>query len=132
MSIESWDPTAAESFTIQAEVLSQFAAIGATEPMANLSNTLSSEEIQQQAPIMRLSFVDWQQHADHLDSETLWQLIKFFTLAEEQLSGWEGQEKSPVIYLNKLLKLRKEPLSKEQLVWIKTNSKNRFLPNGAL
>jgi hypothetical protein len=81
---------------------------------------------------MRLDFQQWENAAADIDSQTLIALIRFFTIAEQQLSGWEGQEKSTVIYLNKLLKLRKEPLDKDTLLWIRANSNNRFLPNGAL
>jgi hypothetical protein len=132
MTIGSWDPTAAEVFTISSNSLDKFARLADSNQLTNLTEQLSSEEIQQHAPIMRLDFENWQNAAANSDSQTLIALIRFFTMAEEQLTGWEGQEKSPVIYLNKLLKLRKEPLDKNMLLWIRANSRNRFLPNGAL
>jgi hypothetical protein len=132
MTIGSWDPTATETFTISSEILAKFSRLANSDQLTELSEQLSNEEIQQQAPIMRLDFQQWQNAATDIDSHTLIALIRFFTIAEQQFSGWEGQEKSPVIYLNKLLKLRKEPLDKDTLLWIRTNSNNRFLPNGAL
>jgi hypothetical protein len=132
MTIGSWDPTATETFTISSEILAKFGRLASSDQLTDLNSQLSSEEIQQQAPIMRLDFQQWENAAADIDSQTLIALIRFFTIAEQQLSGWEGQEKSPVIYLNKLLKLRKEPLDKDTLLWIRANSNNRFLPNGAL
>lgn len=132
MTIGSWDPTATQVFTISGNILDKFAQLADSNRLTNLTEQLSNEEIQQQAPIMRLDFQSWQNAAANSDTQTLIALIRFFTIAEEQLSGWEGQEKSPVIYLNKLLKLRKEPLAKDMLLWIRANSNNRFLPNGAL
>ena len=132
MTIDSWDPTAVETFAINPKVLQKFADLGQSDALPDLTDHFTDEEIRQQAPIMRLNFSAWQQTADDNESSTLIALIRFFNLAEEQLPGWEGQGKSPVIYLNKLLKLRQEPLSKEMLLWIRKHSKNRFLPNGAL
>jgi hypothetical protein len=132
MTIGSWDPTATETFTISSEILDKFTQLANSDQLASLNEQLSSEEIQQQAPIMRLDFQNWQNAVSDSDAHTLIALIRFFTIAEQQLSGWEGLEKSPVIYLNKLLKLRKEPLDKDMLLWIRANSNNRFLPNGAL
>jgi hypothetical protein len=132
MTIGSWDPTATETFTISSEILAKFSRLANSDQLTELGAQLSSEEIQQQAPIMRLDFQQWENAAADIDSQTLIALIRFFTIAEQQLSGWEGQEKSPVIYLNKLLKLRKEPLDKDTLLLIRANSNNRFLPNGAL
>lgn len=132
MTIGSWDPTAAETFTISSSVLEKFAQLANSNQLTDLTEQLSSEEIQQQAPIMRLDFQSWENAATNSDAQTLIALIRFFTIAEQQLPGWEGQEKSPVIYLNKLLKLRKEPLDKDMLLWIRANSNNRFLPHGAL
>jgi hypothetical protein len=132
MTIGSWDPTAAETFTISSSVLEKFAQLANSNQLTDLTEQLSSEEIQQQAPIMRLDFQSWENAATNSDAQTLIALIRFFTIAEQQLAGWEGQEKSPVIYLNKVLKLRKEPLDKDMLLWIRANSNNRFLPHGAL
>ncbi len=65
-------------------------------------------------------------------SEQLLHLVRFFTLAEMQLSGWEAGAESPVIWIVKTLRRRKSPPSKDLLLWIKANSDNRFIPNGAL
>jgi hypothetical protein len=132
MTIGSWDPTATSGFTISSSILDKFAQLANANQLTDLTEHLSGDEIQYQAPIMRLDFQNWQNAAANSDTQTLIALIRFFTIAEKQLPGWEGQEKSPVIYLNKLLKLRKEPLDKDMLRWIRANSNNRFLPNGAL
>ncbi len=134
MTIGSWDPNASQeqSFAIKADVLQQFIHISASGEPLDIKSALSNDDIATQAPIMRLDMASWQQATEQLSNQDLVGLIKFFTLAEEQLTGWEGQERSPVIYINKVLKNRKSPLTKEMLLWIRANSQNRFLPNGAL
>lgn len=83
---------------------------------------------------MSAAAADWAQ-ADELNSDDISNLIRFFTLAEMQLPGWEAGKSSPVIYLFKLLR-KKTDVDAEALKalrsWIKTNSDNRYLPNGAV
>ncbi|WP_105101882.1 hypothetical protein [Microbulbifer pacificus] len=79
-----------------------------------------------------LPSAQWLDEAKHWSGEQLWALIRFFTLAETQLQGWQGGAGSPVIPLAKSLRLRKSPLTREQLLWIRQHSDNRYLPYGPL
>lgn len=82
--------------------------------------------------MMKLDSAQWQPALENLDETTLLHLIRFFTAAEQQLPHWHGGDKSPVIWIARLLKKRGTPLSREVVLWIKGNSDNRFLPNGPI
>lgn len=79
-----------------------------------------------------LPATQWLEEASHWDSTQVWALIRFFTLAEMQLQDWQGGAESPVIPLAKSLRQRKAPLQREQLLWIRQHSDNRYLPYGPL
>ena len=81
---------------------------------------------------MKLTAHDWQEALAPLGEGALLQLVRFFTLIEQQLPHWHGGDKSPVIWISRLLKKRGTPLSREMVLWIKANSDNRFLPNGPI
>jgi hypothetical protein len=74
---------------------------------------------------------EYWQAAAALSDEDLQRMITFFTLAEMQLSGWDAGKQSPVIYLVRMLKQR-GTFTAELRQWIKANTDNRYLPNGAL
>lgn len=133
MSVGAWEPdkTAANSaeITIDRELLQR--CITAVQSSSSLEGALSAQD-QQSSSLMRLPAQRWLEESEAWDSEPLWQLIRFFTLAEMQLPGWDAGAESPVIPLAKALRQREAPLSREQLLWIKQNSDNRFLPYGPL
>lgn len=97
-----------------------------------LADSLTEQQKVDQAPLMRLEAEAWNTAAADISADDIYALMRFFTLAEMQINGWEAEDKSPVIWLNKLLKRRGEPLNREQVMWIKGNTRNRFLPNGAI
>ena len=132
MTLGSWNPADGSetvSHRIDLELLSRCIAFAA----ANDWQALPAWE--QQLPnnssqMMRLTTHDWQEALAPLDESALLQLVRFFTLIEQQLPHWHGGDKSPVIWISRLLKKRGTPLSRETVLWIKANSDNRFLPNG--
>lgn len=133
MSLGSWDPDNASTstdFSIDIDTLKQFLSLSDDE-LQDLSNALTNELIQQQAPLMQLDRSQWLEIATEFDNDQLIQLIKFFTLAES-LPGWHSGDKSPVIGLAKYLRKHGHKLDKDLLIWIKANSKNHFLPYGPL
>lgn len=89
-------------------------------------------EIQSSNWLSGLPATQWLDEAAHWNDEQIWGLIRFFTLAEAQLPGWQGGAESPVIPLAKSLRQRKSPLAREQLLWIRQHSDNRYLPYGPL
>jgi len=94
-----------------------------------LAGALSAAEIEEGAPLMKQSASAWQV-ADELTTAELELLVRFFTLAEMQLPGWDGGKDSPVVHLVRLLKHR-DAFTPELRKWIKANTDNRYLPHGA-
>lgn len=135
MSVDSWDPKLQQTgsgASISDATLSLFIRISQQEQLGQLAEVLTAEEQQRHASLMTLPQVIWEQAAGALPDREIYDLIRFFTMAEMQLSGWEAGDKSPVIWLNKILKARGKPLGKEQILWIKQHTRNRFLPHGPL
>lgn len=135
MTIESWDPTSEtnnSSYKIENTLLLRFIEISQQEKWQELATFLTSEEISQHQLIMKQNKEAWFSATENLDREQIIDLIKFFTVAEMQINGWEAGAESPVIWLVKVLRRRKCAPNKDLLLWIKTHSTNRFIPNGAL
>lgn len=133
MSVKAWEPTpSTDNFEIDAEILQQCIRLSETDQLDQLSATLPGDWQTAQKPLMTLERNAWNAATDRFSNDQLIHLVRFFTAAEMQLDGWEAAEKSPVIWLVKILRKRKAPPSRELLLWIKQNSNNRFLPNGAL
>jgi len=130
MTIGVWEPAkgAAEK-GLSLDDLKAYAALtdGALE---NLAASLTAAQISDDGRLMRLDEAPWQV-ATALSDEELIGLVRFFTLAEMQLPGWDGGKQSPVIYLVRILKQRGAftPMLRQ---WVKANTDNRYLPNGAL
>ena len=96
-----------------------------------LTDVIDAEQQQLHAELMTLPQKTWEDAVSALPDNDIYHLMRFFTVAEMQLPGWEANDKSPVIWLNKILKARGKPLSKEQIQWIKQHTRNRFLPYGS-
>ena len=130
MTIGVWEPAkdAAEQ-GLSLDDLKAYAVLtdGALE---NLAASLTAAQISDDGRLMRLDEAPWQV-ATALSDEELIGLVRFFTLAEMQLPGWDGGKQSPVIYLVRILKQRGAftPMLRQ---WVKANTDNRYLPNGAL
>ncbi|MDZ7685222.1 MAG: hypothetical protein U5O39_09680 [Gammaproteobacteria bacterium] len=119
------EPTAAPDVARLREFVRIIRATGGEQ----LTDALSATEIEANAPLMRLEASAWQV-ADELETAELEELIRFFTLAEMQLPGWDGGKDSPVVSLVQLLR-RRDAFTPELRKWIKANSDNRFLPYGS-
>lgn len=135
MSVGAWDPSQSadnDSFVIDPVQLKQFIALNDEDKLGDINAQLSDEIIATQAALMTQSKEQWFDAAQSLNTAQVLSLIRFFTLAEMQLSGWEAGSESPVIWLTKVLRQRKAPPDKALLMWIRENSDNRFIPNGAL
>lgn len=135
MSIGSWSPdtdSAGSGFVIDSNILEGFIGLSKQSQLENMSKTVPEELQASQAPLMKLGKDVWFDACEHFDSEQLLHLVRFFTRAEMLLNGWEAGADSPVVWIVKILRRRKAPPTKELLLWIKANSDNRFIPNGAL
>lgn len=135
MSVGSWDPKLSSSSNdpaIAAETLARFIDISQREELQGIAEILDAEQQQLHARLMTLPQKAWEAAVSALSDTDIYHLIRFFTVAEMRLQGWTAGDKSPVIWLNKTLKARGKPLSKEQIQWIKQHTRNRFLPYGSV
>ncbi len=127
MSVGVWEPKKSESLDEQAlrELLVAFRDADAEDLTTTLDRTVQTEKVglmkQEQSAF---------DAARELNNDELVDLIKFFTLAEMQLPGWEGGVQNPVIYLARILKDR-DALDPQLRKWIKAHTDNRYLPHGS-
>jgi hypothetical protein len=133
--VDTWDPSqnnTDDGGTIDRDVLLRLAKTSSHNQLDKLCQALSSDEIDNYRHLMSHHKEDWLKVSEDLEQHTLVHLIRFFTLAEMQLSGWEAGSKSPVIWLCRELKKRGAFPDPELIQWIKANTDNKFLPYGNL
>lgn len=130
MSIESFDPKAvgAQPQQLDAAALQRLVQAAADTPP---SFGLSQLERERFATVSAHSAATWAAAVSSLEVDVICNLIRFFTLAEASISGWQAGSKSPVIALVRALKTR-DAYPAELTTWIKANTTNRFLPHGSL
>jgi hypothetical protein len=135
MTTGSWSPQGEQNkqaIEIKPEWLQQFIQISENNQLDNIASLIEPSDQTRMAGLMRLESEAWMQAAQSLKDEEIIHLVHFFTVAEMQLPDWNSGDKSPVIWLAKVLKQRNKRLNKEQLLWIRENSNNRFLPYGSI
>ncbi len=134
MAVGSWNPESNSSninIPVDVALVQRLLAIAESGKLDNLDRAMTAED-QQQNAIMQADASEWEKVLKNYSEEQLISLVRFFTVVEVQLSHWVGANKSPVIRINNILKKRGSKLSKEMLIWIRENSNNRFIPNGAV
>ena len=92
---------------------------------------LDENELRMLAPLASLDAAQWTAAAREETADQVVAWIRFFTLAEARLPGFEAGAKSPVIALARALRERGE-YPGELTAWIKAHTDNRFLPHGSL
>ena len=92
---------------------------------------LDAAERTRLAPWMTADPSRWESVADGADAGEIVAWIRFFTLAEAKLAGFEAGAKSPVVPLARALRRRGE-YPADLTRWIKAHTSNRFLPHGSL
>ena len=135
MSVESWDPNASpqkKSYRLENEVLLKIISQRQNAPDLAIAEYFNEAELKNHSEMMKLDKESWLEAIAGFEELQLLSLIEFLTLAEKQNSSWQAGADSPVIYIVKFMRQNKMPLNKDKLLWIKANSDNRFLPNGAL
>ena len=134
MTTGAWDPdskTTISAVELDVQLLQRLLALAENGPMDDLASSMSEHD-QRQNAIMQASTSQWEVALrDYSDSQLL-ALLRLFTLVEVQLSHWVGGAKSPVIAITAMLKKRGVKLDQDTLRWIRKNSSNRFIPNGAI
>ena len=142
MSVESFDPSATGVALDQAAISrlleagsgltgSELNADAATGDGLGDGLGLSTLEQSSMANLMTAPAADWQAAVESLSDTEIETLVRFLTLAEEAITGWQAGDKSPVIPLVKVLKARGN-YDRSLTRWIKSNTNNRFLPHGSL
>lgn len=125
MSTATWEPSPADFSLSAAQLHELLICLPITDSPASLANRFNWLAASAKAPQQQ-----WQNVAENCQDNELVELIKFYTLAEEEL-GWNLKDKSAVIALFKILKKR-TGTNKELVKWVKAHSSNRFLPFGAV
>ena len=92
---------------------------------------LDAAERARLVPWMTAGASVWEATAEGADAGEIVAWIRFFTLAEAQLPGFEAGAKSPVVPLARVLRRRGE-YPADLTRWIKAHTANRFLPHGSL
>ena len=129
MSIEVWEPTGGtKGKPIDIGLLEKFVDVAKGADFVS-SSQLRSSGLDSEEWVMNQEEAAWES-AEDLSSDDLIALVRFFTLVEQHVSGWEAGKKSPVIPLVKILKTRDE-FSADLRKWIKSNTDNRYLPYGS-
>ena len=131
MAIGEWNPEGStiKIVEIDLEFLQNMERLASDNDLADISALLEASQISQGAVLMTLDSSSWDCVNDW-DDQQLEALIRFFTLAEMQLPGWQGGSKSPVIALVRILKER-DAFPQALRRWIKANTDNRYLPYGS-
>ena len=131
MAIGEWNPEGSikETVEVDVEFLLNMVRLDSDNDLTDISKLLDASQVSQGAVLMTLEMTSWDCISDW-DDHRLEALIRFFTLAEMQLPGWQGGNKSPVIALVRMLKKR-DAFPQELRRWIKANTDNRFLPYGS-
>jgi hypothetical protein len=133
MSIGEWQPdSSSEQTAIDVAKLEALIAFSHQGQLLELANHLGDSEQQWLAGVMHARRDSWLEAASDMSGDDLIHLMKALAIAEMNIAGCTVGEKSPVIYLNRLLKQRGATLGRQDLLWIKQHSNNRFLPNGPI
>lgn len=128
MTIGVWQPSNSKHIDLQK--VKEVVEIASSIDLSDLENALPREFVLSETGLMKKQSDDWA-CLHELENNDLVILVRFFTLAEMQLAGWEGGSLSPVIYIVKVLRKR-NAFESELRKWVKSNTDNRYLPNGAI
>lgn len=131
MAIGVWEPetNSEKPQQIDLSMLQRFMQTVRDGNLEDFDSHLSGSDRSAGAFLMKLEQSSWKL-AEQFDDEEIEHLIRFFTLGEKRISGWQGGKRSPVIWLVKILKER-QVFSPELRSWIKSNTDNRYLPYGS-
>ena len=131
MNVGVWEPGGtAENNALDAALVAKLINCAQEVGDKITSAALKEHQLESAQWLMTLNLEAWTL-ADALASPDLVQLIRFFTLIEAQISGWDAGASSPVIPLVTLLKAR-EAFDPALRRWIKAHTDNRYLPYGSV
>jgi hypothetical protein len=125
-SVGVWQP---EEVPLTASTLARLS--DASDFIDDATLGLTANEVAKWSGVMKLDAQIWTPLLAAESDARLIRLVRFFTLAEMRLPGWEAGARSPVIRIVAELK-RRDAYPNELTAWIKANTTNRFLPYGSL
>ena len=136
MSTEQWQPESekndnAVDFSIVESLIGQISD-SSQEQILLLVQQLKIEQQQDLIPLMQIKQELWIEKYQHLNASQCKNLIFFFSAAESVYASLIANEHSPAIAFNQLLKNMQQKLSQQELLWIRSNSQNRYIPNGKI
>ena len=116
--------------------------VGAWEPVAPLgeghakaldaaAEDLAAADAVSLRQVVSAGADDWARLFDGQDSERLIAWLRTLVLAEESIPGCDAGAKSPAIHIARRLRERGD-YPPDLTAWIKSASRNRFLPYGSL
>ena len=129
MSIGSWEPS--QSISLNQADLDQLLTL-TDEQILDIQNQFDSAFFNRIKPLMKQKLAFWKEQVSALNDAQLTQLMKVFTLLENNVDDFACLDLSPVIWIGKILKSRKAFPEKSVIDWIKSNTDNKFLPHGSL
>ena len=136
MTTGTWEPqnTSAsyDEQLINSQLLQRIISLMSENTGSTVDSFFTRDEQKKYQGIMTSPQQHWEQAIQDFSTDDIVLLIKFFTLAEKDIMGWEAEDKSPVIWLVKILKKKGQAIDKNLRLWIKSNSHNKFLPYGPL
>lgn len=133
MTTGTWEPeNQKKQYSIDMKLLHHIISFMREHDDNDISTCLTAAEQEQHISLMTVEKKQWPLISQKLSDDEILLLIKFFTLAEMQITAWVGEQHSPVIWLAKAYRQRGKALDKSLLQWIKQTSDNKFLPYGSL
>ena len=130
MSVSSWEPGQTTQ-TLLDDDLQHLLNLSIAQ-LDQLQEQIPQAMQQRLRPMMRLDLTFWKASINHLEDSDLVHLMRVFTCCEQQLEDCFAGDRSPVIFIGKVLKARKAFPDQTVIRWIKSHSDNRFLPHGPL
>lgn len=127
--IHEWKPAVAKPQQIDPGLLQKFAQINHQQP---LNTAIDPADQEQARSWLKLSEQEWSAVLTQLEPHTLFPLAVFFTLAEQQLSGWQCGARNPAIWIFRWLRQHDQLPDKEQIRQLKKMTDNRFIPYGSV
>ena len=130
MSVSSWEPSQ-QTVKLTQEQLQQLLALS-TEQIEAIDLHVDTRLEDSIRGVMQQDLFFWQQQLIDLSNQELCKLMQVFTTCEQLLDDCHAGDRSPVIYIGKILKAHKAFPDQNFVRWIKQHSDNRFLPHGPL
>lgn len=133
--INEWQPAKASTTSpIDLPLLQKFAQLGeqSSQQSDTLASQVSPEQQQQASAWLHLQEADWQPVLQQLQPAQLFPLAIFFTLAEQQFSGWQCGKRNPAIWIFRWLRKHDQLPDKERIRQLKKLTDNRYIPYGSV